>query len=624
MCGFAGIISSRNISYSNILKMTNLLKHRGPDDIGVMGVDIRNRQLLPDLLMSDHADVNGAVGFRRLSIRDLSMHGRQPMVSGKVAVSFVGEIYNSDEMKRKLEKHGIIFRGTSDTEAVLKWYELFGIESLLDTLNGMYAIVIFDLRINKAYLFRDRLGIKPLYYYFGEDVLVYASEIKAICESGYYRASLNEQELGEHLLFRSPGTSVLFKDIRQINPGELLIYDFLDGSCHWERWFSLNSYTRLTAADIREEEALRLLKNSLEKAVCRQLISDVNVGIQLSGGIDSGVIAGLARKQDENLQTFSTIIDMYYYSEEDNVRKVNRDKESLMNLYRFTDRDFLSEFEKVIWHLESLNNHPNALGFYFLTKKAKNHVSVLLSGEGADELMGGYRQFADGMDITSDYEEFAVLADRDCSDLLMKQLFPDIDFERCIRERKRRFRDLQGNNFEKHIKYELMTYLPDLLMKQDRMAMANSLENRVPYLDYEFVDTVMKLPAEYLLKYSDKTKKIEGKYLLKRLASELYGVRYGFQKKKGFPMPIQDFMKRKEFRGYIQEMILPGMTERKWADADLFHRLWNYMDNRNLNEVKAIWKIINLEVWAQLFLDKRPYLEIEMRRYLKGSFMPDG
>ena len=159
MCGFAGIISSRNVSYSNILKMTNLLKHRGPDDIGVIGVDIRNRKLLPDLFMADHADVNGAVGFRRLSIRELSAHGKQPMVSGKVAVSFVGEIYNSDEMQRELEKHGILFRGTSDTEAVLKWYELFGIESLLDTLNGMYAIVILDLRINKAYLFRDRFGI---------------------------------------------------------------------------------------------------------------------------------------------------------------------------------------------------------------------------------------------------------------------------------------------------------------------------------------------------------------------------------------------------------------------------------------------------------------------------------
>lgn len=608
MCGFTGIISKDVINYSAVYKMNDLIGHRGPDSAGIVGLCLANNNFV-EVFPSCNYKINCVSSFRRLSIRDLSANANQPMLGEHSVISFVGEIYNLNELKEILEKRGEIIRSQSDTEVILKWYEIFGVESLLHTISGMYAIVIIDKLDKVAYLIRDRFGVKPLYYYYEKGILVYSSEIKSICNSEYYKAELNYEGLGEILLYRSPHLETLFKDINQVKPGEMLSFDLKNGGICKTTWFDINQYSRFMKNEISEAEAYGLLSNNLKYAVQSQMVSDVPIGIQLSGGIDSGVIANISR-HNKPLKSFSIIGGDGYYSEEDRIRRVNSGNKELMRLYNFSVNDFWREYEKVIWHLEGISSHPNALGFYKLTQNAQKEVSVLLSGEGADELLAGYRQFMLGKTIHEAYDIYAVLADQDVDASLMKMLFPDFEFENCIHKRKELFSSFTGDNLDRHIKYELTTYLPDLLIKQDRMAMANSVENRVPFLDYQFVDVMMTIPNELLVKYANETKCYEGKYILKRFAADIFDEDYGFQKKRGFPMPLDEWMRHSSFMKYVFESIIPSMRKRGVVDVAAFEKCFNNLSRLTDKEIKVIWKVINFETWAQIFMDGRNIMSV--------------
>ena len=609
MCGFAGIISNNTVKYDNICKMNDLLIHRGPDSTNIIGLNLADGKFIEVGSYCTH-ELNCISSFRRLSIRDLSINGNQPMLGNHTLISYVGELYNSDEMKEILENKGEIFKSKSDTEVILKWYENFGVKSLVNTLSGIYAIVIIDKFNKVAYLIRDRFGVKPLYYFFKNKILIYSSEIKSICESGYYNAEINYDDLGEILLYRSPRLATLFKGINQVSPGEMLSYDLNTGVLSKKVWFNIDKYVRMKQTDISEAEAYTLLNDKLSDAIERQLVSDVAIGIQLSGGIDSGIIANMARRH-RPLKSYSIIGGKGYYSEEDRIKRINRDNIDLMRLFDFSICDFLKEYEKVIWHLDGINSHPNALGFFKLTQNARKDVSILMSGEGADELLAGYRQFVVIKAFCGPCDSYAIIADQDVDMMLMKTLFPDIEFDACINQRNEIWSGFNGDSIDKHIKYELATYLPDLLIKQDRMSMANSIENRVPFLDYNLVDTIMTLPNEYLVKYAYETNRYEGKYLLKRLASDIYDEDYGFQKKKGFPMPILEWLTQNEFKNYVFETLISGMKKRNIINTKFFEIQYNKITELKEKEIKVLWKIINLESWAQIFLDNRKVIDLQ-------------
>lgn len=608
MCGFAGIIGNDTIDYKNIDRMKECITHRGPDSEGVVGLR-KNSLDFVELNTSISYDLLAIMSFRRLSIRDLSEKGNQPMLETNIGITFVGEIYNAEAMKEQLLKKGESFNSETDTEIILKWYKQYGLNSLINTIKGMYAIVIIDSLKKHAYLIRDRFGIKPLYYFYSSNVLVYSSEIKSLCVSGYYSAAICEDSLGEHILYRSPGVSSLFKGICHVLPGEMVTFNLGTGKIMRKKWFCLDDYTRLNEQEMSETEAICLLEDGMDRAIRNQLVSDVSIGIQLSGGIDSGIIASFARRYGD-FKSYSINGGRNYYSEAEMIRRVNLRNTGLMSLNDFCEDDFLDNYEKVIWHLDGMNNHPNALGFFVLTKKARKDVGVLLSGEGADELLGGYRQFVIGMSVNKDYNLYAVNADIDTDKRLVGNLFKNINFDKCIEKRAGIFNGFAGGNLDKHIKYEISTYLPDLLVKQDRMAMSNSIENRVPYLDYDFFDKMITIPSKYLVSFSEETKKIEGKYILKKLASNIYDESYGFQKKKGFPMPIRDWMKHEKFHRYVMSYIIPGMEKRKIIDVTVFFEKYKQLDRMTESQVKTIWKAINFETWAQLFIDDRRTINI--------------
>lgn len=607
MCSLTGIISNDAIKYNNILKMNRLMTYRGPDSSEIIG--LTTDECFQKIDINLKLNLKCVMGFNRLSIRDLSEAGNQPMIGHHTALSFVGEIYNADALKNKLLLEGEVFSGSSDTEVILKWYESFGIDSLLNSIQGIYSIVLIDYLKRKAFLFRDKFGVKPLYYYFNNNVMVYASEIKSICCSDYYKERLDYSSLGESLLYRSPGNSTLFKEVKHVVPGEIISFDIGTGNIELNKWFDINNYSRMCKNEISQEEAFGLLEDGLIKSVGRQMVSDVPLGIQLSGGIDSAIIAYIARTY-KDVYSYSMLGGQGYYSEEEQIRRINQSNYGRMKLYDFKEKDLNAAYETVIWHLDGLNNHPNALGFYQLTKNASKEVKVLLSGEGADELMGGYRQFADGKSIKEHYDSYAVYADCDADIDLIKMMFPTVDLDSCVQHRMDVFNSFYGDNLDKHIKYELATYLPDLLIKQDRMAMANSVENRVPFLDDELVKIVMSIPNDYLVKYAQETGKYEGKYILKKLAANYYDKSLGFQKKRGFPMPIADWMKQSKFRKYVSDYIIPGMKTRGVIDERVFLKYFECLSTLNEKEIKVLWKAINLETWAQLFLDGRAPMEI--------------
>ncbi len=215
-----------------------------------------------------------------------------------------------------------------------------------------------------------------------------------------------------------------------------------------------------------------------------------------------------------------------------------------MHKLPFTTDDMLSVYQKALRSMEAILTHPNAMGFFKLTEYAQKYVKVLISGEGSDELLGGYKQFAEGADIASNYADYAIRQNYDCGSENVAQILNGFREASYFQRRYDIFSHLTGSNFSRHIKYEIMTYLPDLLIKQDKMSMAHSIENRVPYLDYEFVDTAMCLPESYLLHFiqDEKRQFLLGKYMLRRIAGELYGSDYIYQKKIGFPLPIKAYL----------------------------------------------------------------------------------
>lgn len=645
MCGITGLIGlngKKITEISEVRKMMNAIIHRGPDDSGMAAFRVESQaSFLDDEIQS--GDIwDGVMGFRRLSILDVSKQGHQPMrdFSGNVIICFNGEIYNAFDYKKELLEKGYSFKSKTDTEIVLNLYLQYGIDGLAERINGMYAIVIVDLRIWKIYFLRDRFGIKPLYFVKNENFLLFASETKAFLETSFFRPEVNDASLGEYFAFRSPHGTNLLKGVEQAAPGEYLIISLQNGEMEHRRYFDINNYKRLSENEMSESEAKRLLKNCFQKSICRQLKSDVRLGCQLSGGIDSSLITAFAVKAQKAspLDTFSVIINHLDFSEEKYSDLVCEKLQTNQHKFTLSNDEVIQYFEDVIWHLDSMNNHPNAMGFYWLTKNAADYVKVMLSGEGADELMGGYVQFSMGMyiskylevihgfpwlrnkrfekkyfgDFECEYSLYAVSRDFDAGIESCSRIIKDTDFGQCIDKRRMMFEQFSGDNFDRHIKYEMSTYLPDLLLKQDKMAMAHSIENRVPFLDYEFTEAAFTIPEKYFICFKPQYAQVynmrnfvTGKYLLKKIACDEFGKAFAYRQKMGFPLPLRQYLSDKIFKNYINELIVPETQKRGYIDVKQLQDWNNRIDVITNGEVIALWKAVNFEAWCQLFIDKR-------------------
>lgn len=631
MCGFTGYLLTDRLETNQkiVQTMTALQQHRGPDDSGAAAIHFGGAYIQPfDFTDEMHMEVPAELmfGFNRLSILDLSANGHQPMLShdGKVALMMNGEIYNAFEYTHRLQQLGYRFRGTSDTEVALYLYCEYGIEGMLSRLNGMFAFAIADVNQQKLFLVRDRFGIKPLYVLQQPGRLAFASEMKSFRALPDFRFEPDDTYLDEFLLFRNIINRTLFKNIENIPPGE-----------YWEITpggkITRKAYYQVAeeqGAMLPDEDAFLALDTTMEQCIRRQMISDVKLGCQLSGGVDSSLVAHYASRFVEKgaLETISITFEDPRFSEAPYINQVAAKLDLRSHQYMMCGDYFFDIMDKVTWHFEQPLNHPSTTGIYLLSQKAKEHVTVLLSGEGADEALAGYPRFADT--IRHPYLSRTFLsrlkhnskclpdflryyADPDAR-MVMSSAFggiynaallkPDFVMEKALAHRLSVLKNIQDpDKINRHRKYELLTYLPDLLMRQDKMSMAHSIENRVPFLDNELISLAFRLPSQLLVQPHNS--KQHGKKILKDICATVFDTDFAFRRKEGFCIPLKLFMKSRAFKERWESEWLPGIRNRGIFNPTYLQKIYANLPAATPMDLEALWLMVGFELWAKKYLN---------------------
>lgn len=632
MCGLAGyFLLNKGISSDNsiIQEMINLQRHRGPDDSGIIGVDLLKGAFYttsPNSTTHFRKPVPIAFGFNRLSILDLSENGHQPMISqdGRTALMMNGEIYNAFEYKKLLLSKGYTFISNTDTEVALHLYSEFGIEGMLTRLNGMFAFAIADLEQKKVFLARDRMGIKPLYLLRNSDQIAFSSELKSFKALDNFSFELDKENLDEFLLFRNCINKTLFKNINNLEPGSYCTIDD-KGRCQFKKFYNINEEESL---NLKGREAYDALERSLQRSVSRQLMSDVKLGCQLSGGVDSSLVTYYASKESDSskLETVSIILDNPQFSEEKFIDRVASDLQLRDHKFTLDPAYYFDHIDQATWHFEQPLNHPNTIGIYLLSQEAKKHVTVLLSGEGADEALAGYGRFISMTESPYLSRTFLAKCRKNIRSLgtflqtypsrtdrmilsssfntphSANKLYADFNWRRSLHQRREIYTSIKElDSVKRHRKYELLTYLPDLLIRQDKMSMAHSIENRVPFLDNEMISQSLNISdTELIAKHNSKK---EAKKLLKDICSTAFSKDFAYRKKMGFAIPLRAFFNSDEFCTRWHSEFLPGIKERGVFNADYCDSLFKKRNSINASELDSLWLMTSFEVWAKQYLN---------------------
>jgi asparagine synthase (glutamine-hydrolysing) len=636
MCGITGYINANNApirSTSVIREMLNAQRHRGPDDSGIMAFSLREQtsvEFPPGETQEISQPFEGMFGFNRLSILDLSKNGHQPMCSpdGNVILLMNGEIYNAFDLKPQLVADGCKFKSTTDTEVVLYLYLKYGFKGMVEKLNGMFAIVVADLRESKLYITRDRFGIKPLYFYNKNGVLAFSSEMKCFYALEQFKATVNTSLLDEYLVFKNNLNKTLVNDVHRLAPGHFITYSPGEPITQTQ-YFDVNDYRRTPVSNIGFGEALNNLHQALEKSVRSQLMSDVKLGCQLSGGVDSSLVTWLAKeiKQDDLLESVSIVFDDKRFNEQPYIDKVANQLGIISHQFPLEPDFYQENLIKATWHLEEPINHPNTIGIYLLAQRARAYVTVLLSGEGADEVFGGYaryyavmypyanRSFFSGLknslknpvEFLKQYSDPFTRANLNVASMtavMAKTLKPDFSYSEAIAQRKAVFNQLTGSLFDRQVKYDFATYLPDLLTRQDKMSMAHSIENRVPFLDNEVVDHSFTIPHQYLIKRKAPEGRNTEKYILKKMCAGVFGEEFAFRDKMGFGIPLREFFSKPAFNSYLRDEVLPGIKKRNLINGQPAESWLNNLQKISQPELDALWTVAGLEIWMKQFIDR--------------------
>jgi asparagine synthase (glutamine-hydrolysing) len=636
MCGIAGFVACDGLApdaTARALAMRDVLAHRGPDEAGL------------------HSDGFAALAHRRLSIVDLST-GQQPLANetGTVWVAFNGEIYNHRDARRELEAAGHHYRTQSDTETIVHAYEEWG-EDCVHRFRGMFAFAIWDAPRRRLLLVRDRLGIKPLYWARVGETLLFASEIKALLASGLIDPQPNEAALPEVLSTRYiAGPETLFRNIYKLLPGHQLVFEH--GQVRTRQYWDVPVDAPKTAAPGSNPAAIRAyaqrFRELLEESVRLRLMSDVPLGMFLSGGIDSSAIAALmARMIDRPLQTFSVAFNDRACNELEYAREVARTIHADAHEVVIDDADFFGALPKLVWHEDEPIAHPSSVPLYFVSALARQHVTVVLTGEGSDELLAGYGKYpriawnwragtiyerllpravrhalsaqiverlpgrigryarrsflAMDRDAASMFlDNFASIRLRDQQVLLADRVRRHATPSRAYRGSLAFFETPNGHStlLDRLLYADVKTYLVELLMKQDQMSMATSIESRVPFLDHRLVEFVSTLPDE--MKLSGWTTKRVLREAMKGVLPESILNR----PKMGFPVPFGAWT-RGRWNGVARDVLLDRRTrERGLVDPPAVDRLLRDHAAGRTDGWDRIWSLMNLELWYRTFIDK--------------------
>jgi len=591
---------------------TNTMIHRGPDDCGFF---VHN---------------NIGLGHRRLSIIDLSS-GHQPMTNenGNIVVVYNGEIYNYKEIKAELVSHGHIFRTDCDTEVIVHAYEQWGVESV-HKFNGMFAFVVLDKPNNRLWVVRDRLGIKPLYYYVDKDVFLCASEIKAILKTDFAKSELNENVLDAYFsVGYVPGPETMFKKIKKVLPGNFLIVSE-NVVKEYEYW----DFADIQHESIDEDEAIEKVEALLLDCVKKRLISDVPVGAFLSGGLDSSIVVTLMARliAPQHVKTF-TVAYHEGYSEKEYAQVVAEKFNTDHHVFYLEPDDFFSSLRTLVHFAEEPIVEPAAIALYHISRLAREHAIVLLSGEGSDEVFAGYflyqfmlkieklrRLIPDAMLKTlpylgvlcpklkyRKYLDWCSLPLQNCFQGTSSYLTPSLkkllfhpDFYQnqstYLQEQfERYFEKVKGKDPLFQMLYvDTRTWLvDDLLVKADKMTMAASIELRVPFLDYRLVEKVASLPSDL------KVKNGQGKYLVKKIAESFLPEKIIYRKKMGFPVPTGDW-----FQGELMSQIddiISGLKKEPLFCAKILDELIKRHGTGEEDHSRLLMTLLVFAVWQKEF-----------------------
>ena len=555
-----------------------------------------------------------------------------------VWITYNGELYNHTALRPGLEAAGHRYRTRSDTETVVHLYEEEG-PRCVERLQGMFAFAIWDQPRDRLLLARDRLGIKPLYYMITERELLFASEIKAILAASAERPALNPSAVPEFLATRFlAGEETFFRGIRKLPPGHILTWSRGAGPQR-HRYWRLPLGTDDSPADLAERAAE--LRGRLEKTVRSHLMSDVPLGLFLSGGLDStGLAALMAPMVSGPIQTFAVGFDDPASNELPYARLAARAVGAQHHEVVVSSEQFLEALPRLIWHEDEPIAFPSSIALHFVSRLARPHVKVVLTGEGADELFMGYgwyrltalnerlgrpywrltprgvrrviqqsvprlprrlRRYASRTFLALNpgvrsvfYENFAVFPDALRRELLGGDVANTVD---PYREQLRCFEETPGSTLDRMSHADLQTYLVELLMKQDQMSMAASIESRVPFLDHELVEHVVSMPSQFKLRGLT-TKAVLREALRDRIPREILT-----RRKLGFPVPFGRWAKDR-FASTIRETILGSRAQaRGLFDLGPIKRIVGEHESGAGNHADRLWLLLNLELWQRTFLD---------------------
>ena len=606
MCGFVGFTGILENRKEILNKMMDRILHRGPDMAG------------------DFLDENIALGFRRLSIIDLRETANQPMVSadGQYALVFNGEIYNFMELRLELEKAGCTFRTDGDAEVLLYGYIRWGKE-LVSRLRGMFAFVIYDKPKNLLYGARDFFGIKPFYYTkSAKGELIFGSEIKSFLEHPDFVKEVNENALRPYLTFQYSATEeTFFKGVFKLPPAHYFLYE--NGKMTTERYWDIH----FEPSSEPFEESVERIARTVTESVAAHRIADVKVGTFLSGGIDSSYITAVQMPD----KTFSVGFD-YNKFDETNYAKELSDILGITNYRRMLEADeCFDAFPDIQYHMDEPQSNPSSVPLYFLAKLASEQVTVVLSGEGADEIFAGYEWY-DETPMMRKYKKLpaalrrgvARLAERlpyfkghdfliKCSgrpeDYFIGQalVYTEKEALAILKEEYRhgpspheitakiyeRVKDKDELTKKQYL--DLNLWMPgDILLKADKMSMAHSLELRVPFLDPVVMKEAESLPS------SSKINGVNTKYVLRCAAAKSLPAEWANRIKKGFPVPIRYWLKEEKYYGIVKEYFISDYAAR-FFDTDSLLKLLDDHKADRANNGRKIWTVFTFLVWYKRF-----------------------
>jgi asparagine synthase (glutamine-hydrolysing) len=601
MCGIAGFVNlDGSPADAGVLRaMMDIIRHRGADDRGTLCLSLRGG--IPDT----------GLGFHRLKIVDLSARGHQPMTSpdGSTALLFNGEIYDAFDYKAELERDGYRFRSDTDTEVILALYEREGLERMLDRLDGMFAIVIADTRRGAVHLLRDRVGIKPLYWAQLGRTVLFASEAKAFLAHPAFCAEIDPAEVDELLAFRYiAGEASLLKGVRRVQPGHRLTIT-PDGLME-ARYWSIPDYPEKLR--LSREDAIDRLDQLLGRSVQRQLRSDANVGCQLSGGVDSSLVTVLARSHHPgDLNAFSIVFDEPRFSEEPWILAAAATARAASHRFVFDEAAFMGALDAATWHLDQPISHPNSLALWLLARRSREQATVLLSGEGADELFGGYARVHDPHTASgssrpgvNDPVDTFIRASQFHSEARLSKLRPAANLRPALEKRRALFEEGRAEHLSNCLKYDMRTHLVDLLVRQDKMTMGHGVESRVPFLDRHVIEFARALPAEHLVGPSLPTGEPGTKIVVKELARRSFDAAFVYRRKSAFNLPLAQYFRSRAFVALMEDRLLPGMASRGLVEVSVVRRWWRRALSAPAT-TEGFWILVALELWAQQFIDGR-------------------